>query len=245
LDFRFWILDSRSRSKKSFTNARRPWFWNPKSKIQNPKSLIVLLVLGIACGSAKTDEPQTTPSDQRLAEIQTALTELLERLDVINDRIVRLEQAQETPRPAAQSVRPVPQQQPQPQRAVLGAQIAENYRKAIILYGGNRMAEARAAFQQVFDADPSGDLADNALFWIGETYYSAGDYGNASRFYSRVSEDYADQNKAPDALFKLGLAQEKTGDLVLARTTWQEVIRRYPYSSPAASAKGALQRIKY
>jgi tol-pal system protein YbgF len=130
-------------------------------------------------------------------------------------------------------------------RALTAAKIADAYRNAITLYGKNRYPEARAAFQQVFDADASGDLADNALFWIGETYYAANDFNNAIRFYKRVADEYGDQNKAPDAMYKLALAYEKTSDLALARTTLQQVIARYPYSAPAASAKAELNRIKY
>ncbi|PYQ62928.1 MAG: tol-pal system protein YbgF, partial [Acidobacteria bacterium] len=83
------------------------------------------------------------------------------------------------------------------------------------------------------------------LFWIGETYYESGDYQNAMRYYERVTKEYADENKAPDAMFKLGLAYIKTGDLGMARRTFDECIRKYPYSSSAASAKVELQRIKY
>jgi TolA-binding protein len=46
-------------------------------------------------------------------------------------------------------------------------------------------------------------------------------------------------------MFKLGLTYEKTGDLGVARQTFEETIRRYPYSTPAASAKLELKRIKY
>jgi TolA-binding protein len=65
------------------------------------------------------------------------------------------------------------------------------------------------------------------------------------RCYRRVTTEFADQNKAPDALFKIALSYEKTGDLALAKQTLDEVIQKYPYSSPAASAKYELKRIKY
>jgi tol-pal system protein YbgF len=97
----------------------------------------------------------------------------------------------------------------------------------------------------VFDADPTGELADNALYWIGETYFAAGNYSEAMKFYRRVTAEFAEANKAPDALFKTALSFEKTGDLGMARNTLDEVIRRYPYSSSAASAKLELKRIKY
>jgi tol-pal system protein YbgF len=223
------------------------------------------LVAGIAlfaAACASTPAPDVPPPasaaapDSRIGEIQTSLTELLERIDVMNERLARLEEervavaapAPVTAQPAA--TRPAPQPQPAvqpqaPQRALIGAKLAEDYRKAIMLYGRGSYREARAAFEQVFESDPAGDLADNALYWVGETYFAARDYNNAMRYYGRVTTDFADQNKAPDALFKTALAQERTGDLALARRTFQQLIERYPYSTAASSAKHELQRIKY
>jgi tol-pal system protein YbgF len=200
--------------------------------------------------------------------MQTSMTELLERIDVLNARIARLETAPQSetrvavqpqprvvepaPRPALESAAVAPST-PAPVRATTppvsgplqNAAIADSYRAALILFGKGRMADARAALQQVFDADPSGELADNALYWIGETYYAASDFSNAMRAYERVTKEYPEQNKAPDAMFKIGLTFEKTGDLGMARKTFDEVIRRYPYSTAASSAKLELKRVKY
>jgi tol-pal system protein YbgF len=234
------------------------------------KKLAVAAVMMLSIGCTSTSdgpEPVTVPQaapDPRIGELQTAMTELLERLDVMNSRLARLEEtgaavaAEPTvPTPPVQapireSVRAIetaveaPAATEQPvQRALVGAKLAEDYRQAIMLVGRGKHAEARRAFQQVFDADPTGDLADNALFWIGETYYAAGDYTNAVRHYSRVVNEFSDQNKAPDSLFKIALAQARTGDLALARRTLQQVIEKYPYSSTASSAKAELQRIRF
>jgi len=242
---------------------------------------IALLLFVTGCATKKTDEndvPSLVPapeissatnaaSDARLAEMQTSMTELLERIDVLNARIARLEAAPQAetrvavqtpprvvepaPRPALE---PAPVPTPAPVRAATpppvsgplqNAAIADSYRGALILFGKGRMADARAALQQVFDADPSGELADNALYWIGETYYAASDFTNAMRAYERVTKEYPEQNKAPDAMFKIGLTFEKTGDLGMARKTFDEVIRRYPYSTAASSSKLELKRVKY
>lgn len=215
-----------------------------------------------ACASSQKppEEPSTVPPPQpvaeaspaveaRLNELQTSMTELLDRLDVLNARIARLETAGASP--AAQSApRPVPLPATVPaasqkQTPVQVADIAESYRQAIILFGQGKNAEARAVFQQVFDADPGGSLADNALFWIGETYYATGDFTTAMRYYERVIREYAEQNKAPDAMLKLGMAYVKTGDLAMAQRTFEECVQKYPYSSAASSAKQELKRIKY
>ena len=240
--------------------------------------LLLLFVTACASTAANDDGPMPPPApapsnDARLNEIQTSLTELLERLDVRNDRINRLEEAQGAPAaaqderltaragpppaPAAAASRPAPQPQPsrvaqptdnrQPatDNSLRSAQLADNYRNALLLYGKGKPADSRRAFQDVFDADPTGELADNALYWIGETYYASGDYTNAMRYYERVTKEFGEQNKAPDALYKIGLTHEKSGDLALARGAFEELIRRYPYSQPAASAKLELKRIKY
>jgi tol-pal system protein YbgF len=254
-------------------------------------SAALLLTLALAAGCATTPKSATEdfvplpqpdvsgPStDAKLDQLQTSLTEMLERLDVLSDRMSKLETAEGTaavvqpasaPRVVATPTAPAAsaaaaERTPEPvaavtepaaapaaaapmttDRALRGAQLADTYRNALMLYGKGRVAESRAAFQQIFDTDPTGELADNALYWIGETYFAAGDFANAMRFYTRVTKEFAEQNKAPDAMFKLGLTYEKTGDLGVARQTFEETIRRYPYSTPAASAKLELKRIKY
>lgn len=247
--------------------------------MNKPSLVLAVILLAAACGSTGDGggpEPVTVPQPaadpaltQSVNALQTQLTELLERLDVMNSRLAQLESGVpmvtpppvNLPVPAARERQPVTDtapaqplnsstaQQPSsseaPQRALIGAKLAEDYRQAIMLFGRSRYADARKGFQAVFDAEPAGDLADNALFWIGETYFAAGELTNAVRYYTRVVNEFADQNKAPDALFKTALAQAKTGDLALARRTLQQVIDRYPYSSTASSAKAELQRIKY
>jgi tol-pal system protein YbgF len=238
---------------------------------------IALLIGLAACATRQADEnepPSLVPpadvpatatnpaTDARLAEMQTSMTELLERMDVLNARIARLESPASEPRVVqapTRAIEPVPVPAPRvmevaptaapPVRAASGplqsAAIADSYRGALILFGKGRMAEARTALQQVFDADPAGDLADNALYWIGETYYAGADYSNAMRAYERVTKEYPEQNKAPDAMFKMGLTFAKTGDLGMARKTFEEIIRRYPYATAASSAKLELKRVKY
>lgn len=229
------------------------------------KLAVAALIFAAACASTDAPEPLppvTPPPDPRVGELQTQLTELLERIDVLNERMSRMENgvaaapAPVAPVSSAAPERTVPQPQQQvlapdetrpapSQPALASAKLADDYRQVIILYGRGRHADARRAFQEVFEADTNGDLADNALYWIGETYYAAGDYTNAVKFYMRVVNDYAEENKAPDALLKVALSQERTGDLALARKTLQSVIQRYPYSSTASTAKSELQRIRY
>ncbi len=193
-----------------------------------------------------------------------ALAELRDRIEVLNARIEQLEEARESPvaapasapeapavpRAAADSGetmgQPAREEPPmQTQRALAGADLADAYRRAIDLMSAGRHEDARRAFLEVFESDPNGDLADNALFRIGESHLATGEAVEALRFFRRVVAEYPDQNKAPEALLRSAIAIERTGDLALARTTLNQVIETWPYSEAAAAAKAELKRIRF
>jgi tol-pal system protein YbgF len=241
------------------------------------KRLAVLaLFAAIGCGSGQTDDgplpvvvPSPTPmTDPRVSELQVMVSELLDRIEVLNARIQKLESgapnvpaspvrssspaARPTPAPSAvAAARPAatpstPPVQRRPAGAPLTtAQIGDRYKDGLVLFGKGQIDNARRAFEEVFAADQAGELADNAVYWIGETYFVTGKYNEAMAQYRKIAADYADQNKAPDALLKMGMVQAKLGDLVLARQTFDQVIQTYPYSTAAASAKAELKRIQY
>src|SRR5687767_6071964 len=123
--------------------------------------LAAAVILCAACASSQDPgsalPPPPAAADPRIGELQTAMTELLERIDVLNDRMARLEEsgaagsqpavaqpvaAQPAERRRAES--PPLHQEPQPvQRALVGARLAEDYRKAIMLFGRGSHGEAR------------------------------------------------------------------------------------------------------
>lgn len=223
------------------------------ARLRNLLVLIVFVLL-IGCGASGSDvaeapapapQVQTPPApDPRVAEMQVLLAELLDRIEVLNARLQRLE-AGAPPTPAAVPTRPQATPATADSRSVTGAALAENYRAALTLYGKGQLDRARKLFQEVFDADPNGELADNALYWIAETYFVTAKYSEAMNLYRRILKDYSEENKAPDAMLKMGLTYVKLGDLGLARTTFEQLIQKYPYSTPAATAKVEIKRIKY
>jgi len=199
--------------------------------------------------------PPSFPTDTHLRELQASISELTDRLDVMNARMQKLESGAAPP-PRVVEAPPAPAAAPRSAAApssptapgtdrVRSANIADQYRKALTLYGQNRVEDARKIFLQILEAEPSGELADNALYWLGETYFARSEYAEAMKHYRRVVSDYPEQNKAPDAMLKIGLAYAKLGDLSLARTTFHQLIEAYPYSTPASTARVELKRIKY
>jgi tol-pal system protein YbgF len=231
---------------------------------------LLLLGLTVGCSSQPVDEelrPQPAPqpvvantTDPRVAEMEVVIGELLDRIEVMNARLQKLEQG--VPAPRETTARRVVDSTPPPTAPetrtaapaavsrpagppLRGAALGEAYRSALELFGKGRLDDARSTFQRVYDSDTNGELADNALYWIAETYFVRAKYADAIRIYHQITTDYSDQNKAPDAMLKTGLAHAKLGDLALARRTFEELIAKYPYSTPAAAARHEIKRIQY
>ena len=116
--------------------------------------------------------------------------------------------------------------------------------------GGDRKAGI-AAMEAFAKAHPHTELTDNAYFWIGQGYYSLGEYKKAAFRFEDVLIRFPKSDKAPGALLKeglsfLALARQGTTDATLddARMALQQVVHDYPGSSEAKLAKQALAKLK-
>ena len=79
----------------------------------------------------------------------------------------------------------------------------EAYEMAYHLFKSNENEAARKALDQFVQRYPQSSLVDNALFWMGETYYRTEDYENAVLKYQQVVKEYPKGSKGPDALLKM------------------------------------------
>lgn len=110
------------------------------------------------------------------------------------------------------------------------------------LKSGNYGA-AIAGFRLYLADYPSGELADNAQYWLGETYYVTRDYDNAAVAFRAVGERWPNSRKAPDALLKLGFTQFELKQYAEARVTLTQVTKRFPDSEAAKLAAERLKRL--
>jgi tol-pal system protein YbgF len=70
---------------------------------------------------------------------------------------------------------------------------------------------ASAGFKKFLETYPDHSLAGSAQFWLGETYYTQGDFRTAAQNYLSAYKNYPKSRRAPDSLLKLGLALNKLG----------------------------------
>jgi tol-pal system protein YbgF len=99
---------------------------------------------------------------------------------------------------------------------------------------------AMQGFQEYRKRYPDTDLADNALYWIGECQYSKRQFNEAIAAYTELLNTYKASDKAAAALLKKGLAYIEAGDRSQAVINLQYVLYEHPGSKEAELARNRL-----
>jgi len=107
-----------------------------------------------------------------------------------------------------------------------------------------RYKDAINGFNAFIAKYPQSDLADNALYWLGESYYVTQDTKSALAAFDRLLKEFPSSDKVPGALLKKGYILDAMGKRKEARDTLQQVLDRYPSSSVASMAKARLKHMK-
>ena len=115
------------------------------------------------------------------------------------------------------------------------------YQKAYDTFKAGDYPGALKLFEAFLRTYPQSEYADNARFWIGESYYQQGDFERAILEYEKVLKQYPTGDKVPHALLKQGYAFLSLGDRVDAKLLFQKVIKEYPQSPQAEIAAKKLK----
>ena len=104
--------------------------------------------------------------------------------------------------------------------------INKQYKAALAEYNRGRHENSIVLFEEFLKANPDCELSPNAYYWIGENYYSAGNYPKALRQFQEVVDRYQGHDKAWDAQLKIGLTYFQMQDY---ESTYNElmVIKNY------------------
>lgn len=122
---------------------------------------------------------------------------------------------------------------------------ADYYERAFSLLRLKNYAEAEKAFNDFLDRYPDDNLASNAKYWLGETYYVRADYERAARIFAEVYQKFPKSPKGPDSLLKLGMSLAGMGKKNDACLTFSQLRREYAAgTSPVLSrAAGETERL--
>ena len=108
-------------------------------------------------------------------------------------------------------------------------------------YTSGNYLQAIENFQRYLTEFPKYEDADDAQFYIAESYMRLKRTPEAVAAYTTVVRDYASGNVVPDAYYRLGEAQRALGQIEAARTSWETVAKKYPDSNSGILASQRLQ----
>lgn len=117
------------------------------------------------------------------------------------------------------------------------------YDQALQAFDRQAYREARVLFERILALEPTGPLADNAQYWVGECAYAVEDYTGALDAFKRVFQ-YAETEKDDDAQIKLGYAYLKLRDLDSALIEFKRLTVDYPQSEYLPRAEEQIRRIR-
>ena len=101
--------------------------------------------------------------------------------------------------------------------------------------------KARAKARDFLSRYPDDPLADNARYWLGESYYARGDYPRAAETFFEAYEKNKTGPKAPDTLLKLGMALGNLDKKKEACASFRELSRAFPNAAAPIKDKAAQE----
>ncbi len=130
------------------------------------------------------------------------------------------------------------------QLPVPGGSDRANYQAAFELLKQGRYDQASLALQQFMVAFPDSEYADNAQYWLAETFYVSQDYKRALKEFQVVLKRFPDSRKLPDALLKIGFCNYELKRWDAARKALSTVVEQYPETTAARLANQRLERMR-
>ncbi|WP_456396391.1 tol-pal system protein YbgF [Desulfurobacterium sp.] len=205
----------------------------------------------------KTLNERVARVEDRLVEDEKDIYELKKASEqtkkILNEITVSaksaIQSANQTPQQPEESA-PVEQPSSEIQTPeVINVSDEDIYKKAFNAMESGELDTARILFETLVKRYPDSPLADNSLYWIGEIFYSHGDYATALDYFKKVVDNYSKYypspkgNKVPAALLKEALCYKGLGDNTKAKQLLKQLISKYPSTNEAAIAKVKLMEL--
>lgn len=125
-----------------------------------------------------------------------------------------------------------------------GANPSEVYSQAYSDYVKGNYDLAIMGFQNYIVQFPNANQAQDAYYWVGESFYGKGEYQKAIDAFERFIKRYPRSDKIVTALLKEGYAHNELGDKANSKQFLRRVIEEFSLSEEAKLAKAKLSEIK-
>lgn len=104
--------------------------------------------------------------------------------------------------------------------------------------------EAIAGFSDFLKYCGSHSIADDARYWIAESYYSMDNFKNAISEFDMLISEHPQSEKLPMAFYKMARSHEELGQKQDAIKFYQKIVDDFPNTFEAEQAKDKLEELK-
>lgn len=118
------------------------------------------------------------------------------------------------------------------------------YQAAFNLLKAGRYDQAAKSFRKFLAEYPTGKFADNAQYWLGESYYVTRNFDSALREFNTLVSSHPDSQKVSHSLLKIGYIHDELGQKEKAREILTGLTNDYPQSTAAGLATKRLERMR-
>lgn len=120
----------------------------------------------------------------------------------------------------------------------------EQYNYAFGLMKQAKYPDAEIAFKEFVAAHPKDQMAGNAQYWLGETFYARGKYMEAATAFADGYKRYPKNSKAPDALLKLGMSLARADQKQNACVALAKLGEEFPQAAASVRQRATAEMKK-
>ncbi len=212
--------------------------------------------------SSRRDRAESSNSlsrmDRGVSVIRESLAETNDRLSGLMAEVEEIRRSQsravlqaaavpETPEPETtaaedEEMEVEPDAEAAPAAEVLeGPSVSDLFLEARADYLQGRYALAISGFEQVIEI--GGELADNAVYFLGEAMLAEERLEDALSQFETLIEDFPESDQAPDAWYKKGYILERLGNRTDAQEIYQDILDVFAGTQAALAAERQLESL--
>ena len=178
--------------------------------------------------------------ERRIGELEQQIAETLHRIEQLSQQVATTNQ----------QIKAMPQRQPA-SRATEGPPLPSGgsdpetlYQEAYADYRAGSYDLAILGFGEYMATYPDTELADNAAYWLGESYFAQQRFDQAIAAFSNVLSKYPRSEKMASAMLKRGYAYLQLGQRDRGLEELRVLLRAHPSSEEAAIARQQLESLE-
>ena len=187
-------------------------------------------------GMKSSNQQTETVVGSKVDSLETQFSVVNTGIDMVMDRINKLSMQLAETKTQVESL-------DNPRRAGGSVSPEALYNSAYGDYLKGNYDLARDGFQEYINNYPETELSDNALYWIGETYYGLRNFAEAVDAFDRVIQVYPKGDKVPAAILKKGFSYLELENRQAGVKELRWVIQKHASSEEAKIAANRLKTL--